>query len=196
MRLPMRPRSPAFGAVGKSAAEHLEDMRGVDIAGSLWAACARVTSLTLTRLSRYAASRRQARARPDAHGDRPARRYRRQPFANRRSTPVGDQCSGASFSHRKHLARRGGFGERNRLGRISPQRDRYCELSRRMREFAEDVLVPWQYRVPARCPAGGRCPQTGSKVRRQVFLIFSEWIARSGCRLRQGICTGAACASE
>jgi hypothetical protein len=152
--------------------------------------------MTLTRLRRYAASRRQARARPDAHRDRPARRYRRQPFADRRSTPVGDQCSGASFSHRKHLARRGGFGERNRLGRISPQRDRYCELSRRMREFAEDVLFPWPYRVPARCPIGGRCPQTGSKVRRQVFLIFSEWIARSGCRLRQGICAGAAFASE
>ena len=68
---------------------------------------------------------------------------------------------------------------------ISPQRDRFCELSRRMREFAEDVLVPCNIAFQLDVPSSGDDLRLDPEVRRQVFLIFKECIQNiarhSGC---------------
>lgn len=59
---------------------------------------------------------------------------------------------------------------------ISPQRDRLGELSRRMREFAEDVLAPRNVAFQLEAPASGEDLRLGPDMRRQVFLIFKECI--------------------
>jgi ligand-binding sensor domain-containing protein len=59
---------------------------------------------------------------------------------------------------------------------ISPRRDRFSELSRRMREFAEDVLVPRNIAFRLEAPQCGEDLRLGPDMRRQVFLIFKECI--------------------
>ena len=58
---------------------------------------------------------------------------------------------------------------------ISPQRDRFSELSNRMREFAEDVLVPRNIDFRLEATESGNL-KLGPDMRRQVFLIFKECI--------------------
>ncbi|HKE27693.1 MAG TPA: two-component regulator propeller domain-containing protein [Bryobacteraceae bacterium] len=57
----------------------------------------------------------------------------------------------------------------------SPQRDRFSELSSRMREFAEDVLVPRNIDFRLEAPEFGDL-KLGPDMRRQVFLIFKECV--------------------
>ena len=68
---------------------------------------------------------------------------------------------------------------------ISPQRDRLSDLSTRMREFAEDVLVPRNVAFRLDGPGSGEDLKLGPDMRRQVFLIFKECIhniaRHSGC---------------
>lgn len=68
---------------------------------------------------------------------------------------------------------------------ISPQSDRFSELSRRMRGFAEDVLVPRNVAFRLEAPACDEDLKLSPDMRRQVFLIFKECIhniaRHSGC---------------
>jgi signal transduction histidine kinase len=50
------------------------------------------------------------------------------------------------------------------------------DLSRRMREFAEDVLVQRNIDFRLEAPQGGEDLKLGPNMRRQVFLIFKECI--------------------
>lgn len=59
---------------------------------------------------------------------------------------------------------------------ISPRRDRFSELSRRMRGFAEDVLVPRNVAFRLEGPARDEDLKLSPDTRRQVFLIFKECI--------------------
>jgi len=68
---------------------------------------------------------------------------------------------------------------------INPQRDRLVDLASRMREFAEDLLVPRNIAFRLQALAPGEDLKLGPDVRRQVFLIFKECIhniaRHSGC---------------
>jgi ligand-binding sensor domain-containing protein/two-component sensor histidine kinase len=59
---------------------------------------------------------------------------------------------------------------------ISPQHDRFSQLSQRMREFAEDVLVPRNISFRLETPPPGEDLKLDPDFRRQVFLIFKECI--------------------
>ena len=69
---------------------------------------------------------------------------------------------------------------------ISPRYDRLLDLTRRMREFAEQMLVPRDLELDfqAGIPSDLRA---GAEVRRQVYLIFKECIhnivRHAGCTL-------------
>ncbi|MBV8830047.1 MAG: hypothetical protein JO108_12545, partial [Acidobacteriaceae bacterium] len=67
----------------------------------------------------------------------------------------------------------------------NPQRDRLSDLANRMREFAEDMLVPRNIKFVLQVPAAGEDSKIGPKIRRQLFLIFKECIhnieRHSGC---------------
>lgn len=72
---------------------------------------------------------------------------------------------------------------------ISPQRDRLIDLTRRMRQFAEDVLAPRDIAFRLEAPEGEEGLSLGPELRRQVFLIFKECIHNIA---RHSDCTRAA----
>jgi two-component sensor histidine kinase len=72
---------------------------------------------------------------------------------------------------------------------ISPHRDRLIDLTRRMRQFAEDVLAPRDTAFRLEAPQDGEDLTLGPELRRQVFLIFKECIHNIA---RHSDCTQAA----
>src|SRR6185369_15762474 len=59
---------------------------------------------------------------------------------------------------------------------ISPQRDRLIDLTRRMRQFAEEMLIVMGIEVFFDAPGHGDEIKLDLETRRQVFLIFKETV--------------------
>ena len=64
---------------------------------------------------------------------------------------------------------------------ISPERDRLNELTRRMREHAEEVFASGDVHVTLRVAEDSGDPHLGVDVRRDVYLIFKEATNNAAC---------------
>jgi len=69
---------------------------------------------------------------------------------------------------------------------VNPARDRFRDLVRRMRHFADDVLSARDVALAWSAPQDGRDMPLGAETRREVFLVFKEAVSNvarhSGCR--------------
>jgi two-component system, NarL family, sensor histidine kinase UhpB len=68
---------------------------------------------------------------------------------------------------------------------INPHRDSVLEMTRKMRQYAEETFVPKDVAVKFDAPAGGANIKLSMDIRRELFLIFKEAVnnaaRHSGC---------------
>ncbi|MBS1796928.1 MAG: hypothetical protein JSS81_24090 [Acidobacteria bacterium] len=69
---------------------------------------------------------------------------------------------------------------------INPKRDSVLEMTRKMREYAEETFVPYNVAVKFVAPADGENAKLPMNRRRELYLIFKEAVnnaaKHSGCR--------------
>ncbi len=92
----------------------------------------------------------------------------------RRQFPHGDDNEGSPLSAIARISRESVAAMSDIVWAISPERDRLLDLTRRMRQHAEELFTARDIELRFDAPEAARHVKLGVDVRRELFLIFKE----------------------